>query len=103
MLFRSIWLVVHTYSICSCLVRLTQDKNKFRRELKRILNKYGDEVATAQENIDLEGQRIVNLSAFNDLLKLAVNMNKQIFCHHSDEKADFFVVANGYAYCYVMQ
>jgi len=91
-----LWFVGHVCGICVCLRRLTQEKN----EVRRILARYSDEIAMTQKPVDLSRHKIISLSNFNELLKLAVNTGKQIICYHNRQKADFTVVADGCAYCF---
>jgi len=96
LLLMALWFVGHIYGVCACLRRLTQEKN----ELRRILARHTDEIAMTQKPVDLSKHKVIGLTTFNELLKLAVNTGKQIICYQNRQKADFTVVADGCAYCY---
>jgi len=91
-----LWFTAHVSGVCFCLRKLTQDKN----ELRRILARYADEIAITKKPVDLSKQKIISLESFNELLKLAINTGKQIICHQNRQKADFWVLVDGCAYCY---
>jgi len=100
MIVLVLWFVGLIYGVFSSLQKLTQDSNTYRRELKRILSRYGDEIATAQEPAELSEYKTVTFASFAELLKLAVNMGRQIICSHTDTKADFWVIADGCVFCF---
>jgi len=49
---------------------------------------------------DLSDYRVVELAAFNDLLKLAVNVGRQIIYCQDGETANFGLIADGCVYCF---
>jgi len=95
-----LWFVVNILGICHGIRQLTMEKDAQRREVKRILKTYSDEIIISLIPIDLSGYKAMPVFQFRDLLKLAMNMNKCILCFHNEEKAEFCVVADGYVYCY---
>ena len=63
------------------------------------LTLYADEIAVVQEPVDISGYQIFSCAAFAELLKLAVNMGRQIICCHTDQQADFCVKTKLHGHC----
>jgi hypothetical protein len=94
----ALWFVLLILGIIFGIRHITMEKNKQRREVKRILKKYSDEVYISSHPADLAQYKTISATSFNELLKLAVNLNKQIVCFYNDEKAEFCAFSDGYAY-----
>ncbi len=94
------WFTALALGIFACVRRLALGKHNARHELKRILARYADEIAVVKTPVDLSEYLIIPLGAFSQLLKLAVNMGKQIIFFKGGETADFYVFADGCAYCF---
>jgi hypothetical protein len=95
-----LWFTAHIAVICYCLRQLTMEKDVYRREVMHILKKYSDEITVLAEPVDLSGYKVISVIQFQELVKLAVNLNKHIFCVLSKENVKFYTIADGYAYCF---
>jgi hypothetical protein len=94
----ALWFVSLALGGVFSIRRITMDKNKQRREVKKILKKYSDEIYISSHPADLSGYKTIRAISFSELLKLAVNLGKQIVCYHDGERADFCVFSDGYAF-----
>jgi len=77
-------------------------KDDYTNNLRRLLRKYGGEVAQAVAAPDTYGMKIVELKKFDELLKFALNMGKPIVCYSTDKASIFYLICDGYCYQYAM-
>jgi hypothetical protein len=89
--------------ICCGIRKLTLEKDESRREVKRILKKYEDEIIVLARPADLTVYKTIQVFQFRELLKLSVNYNKHILCYFDDERAEFFAISDGNAYCFCIR
>ena len=97
-----LWLVALVAGIFYGIWRFGREKDPLHSELNSILKKYSDEITISMDPLDLSEQKVMYVPYFTELLKLAINLNKHILCYYDDEKAEFCVLADGYAHCYVI-
>ncbi|MCL2013507.1 MAG: DUF5305 domain-containing protein [Oscillospiraceae bacterium] len=91
--------LLNILGVVFCISRLITEKNKQRREVKRILKKYSDEIIESAHRIDLSEYKIIHVNQFKDLLKLAVNSSKHIIYYQGDKRAEFYAFSDGYVFC----
>jgi len=83
------------------LKSLNIDDNKYRQEALEMIEKYGNEIIVSQSTVNSLGyNNMLHVNNVNELVKLAVNLNKHIICYHNDELAQFLVVVDDCAYFY---
>jgi ribosomal protein S15P/S13E len=95
-------LALSAYGFITGINRLNADPNEHRHTVKEILKKYSGEIVVSEKPLLLERYSPVYVSDFQDLLKLAVNLNKHIMCHHNDAGAMFAVLVDIYSYVYTV-
>lgn len=72
--------------------------NPRHRQALQILKKYSNEIATSTMPLPLTSLNLMPVENFEILLRLSINLNKHIMCHHNDKKAEFAVVVEHNAY-----
>jgi len=80
--------------------RLSVDPNEDRQRANTILRKYASEIVISKTSLDLSGYKIMEVDEFEEILKLAINLNKHIICFRSSIKAEFCTLIDEYAYYY---
>ncbi|MCL1974740.1 MAG: DUF5305 domain-containing protein [Firmicutes bacterium] len=95
-----LWFSGNVLGICYGIKQLTQEKNECRREVKRIFKKYMSEIIVSAHSVDISEYKMIAVPRFQELLKLAVNLGKHILCFYDEQKAEFCVIVDGYAYCW---
>jgi hypothetical protein len=55
--------------------------------VKGIFKKYAAEIVTSDVPLILDNYRLVPVGVFQELLKLAINLNKHIMCCHNENAA----------------
>ncbi|MCL2216826.1 MAG: DUF5305 domain-containing protein [Defluviitaleaceae bacterium] len=86
------------YGLVTGIQNHLADANPIRREALHILKKYSNEIVVSDMPLPLTYYRTMKVGAFDDLLRLAINLNKHIMCHHNSEMAEFAVVVEGNVY-----
>ncbi|MCL2572341.1 MAG: DUF5305 domain-containing protein [Defluviitaleaceae bacterium] len=81
--------------------QLRADTNERKQKTLDILKKYANEIIIRDIPLNLIKYEIYKVNAFEELLKLAINLNKHIMCHHNDKQAEFAVIVEGYAYYFI--
>ena len=89
------------FGLCHTLKRLMADPNEYFRELNDLLKKYSNEIV-ASPSLDLSHYTILTVHEFDELLKLAVNLNSHIMCCHNEKQASFATIVKKYAYMYTI-
>ncbi|MCL2411151.1 MAG: DUF5305 domain-containing protein [Treponema sp.] len=79
---------------------MTVKISEFEQKTNDILKKYAGEIVVSKNPINLSGYKIMLVDDFEDILKLSVNLNKHVMCHHSSSRAEFCTVVGEYAYFY---
>jgi len=93
-----LWLAANIFGIYFGIRKLLSYKSKQIREADKILNKYSDEIIMSEIPLDLSAFKIIPVPQFKELLKLAITINKHILCYNNNDKVDFCVCVDGYAY-----
>ena len=93
-------ILVNTLGIFYCFSLMGRDKNKLRYKTLRYIKKYSHEVLVLPEPLDLPEENIKPVTEFDDILKMAVNLNKHISCYHNRRFADFAVEVESIIYHY---
>lgn len=89
-----------SYGLFSGIKKLRVDPNEKRQEVYDIIRKYSNEIVISADAPVLSRYSVLRVSCFEELLKLAVNLNKHIMCYHDDEHAEFALIVGSYAYFY---
>jgi len=95
-----LWFCANIFGVCYGIRQLTAKKDVYEHKLKRILGRYPDEIVIVENPADLTKFTVEPVKQFEELLKLAVNFNRHIRCYHNNERAEFCIFADGFAYCY---
>jgi hypothetical protein len=99
----ALWIAANVAGIYYGARRPADADSSYRREVERILHRYSDEIIVPSQPVDLSGYAAVHLLKFQEILNLAINLNKCILCAHDGEKAEFCVIADGFLYLYRME
>jgi hypothetical protein len=94
----ALWFAVNIFGLCRCLLVLASDDNVFRRELKKIISKYSDDIIITTEPADFSGLKTADVAEFRELIKLAAGEGKHIQCYRDEGRAEFHTVSDGCAY-----
>lgn len=94
--------VLSVYCFCLGVKGLHADPNEHKRKAKTILKRYAGEIIERDVPLNLEYYEIFRVDAFEELLKLAINLNRHVMCHHNDKQAEFAVIVEEYAYYFVI-
>jgi len=78
--------------------QLRADPNEHKQAAKHILRRYANEIVVRDRPLNLTRYEIYRVSAFDELLKLAINLNRHIVAFHDDYFAQFAVLVDAYAY-----
>ena len=92
--------LISAYCFFSGIKKLQADSNKHRYEAKMILKKYDNEIVISNIPLPLSHYTHIMVRDFNELLKLAINQNKHILCHHDNTSVEFAVIIQEHAYYY---
>lgn len=88
------------YGVFSSIKKLQRDTDENRQEVADILKKYANEIVISKDSPLLSQYTLMRVSDFEELLKLAINLNRHIMCCYNDEQAEFALVIENYAYYY---
>ena len=91
-------LALSFYGMFSGIMRLKADPNENRRRVSTIIKKYSNEVAVSVTPLDLSEYKIMEAEDFEQLLKMAINMSKQVLCSKNEQFAEFAVITESFAY-----
>ena len=91
-------MVLCSYGIFNGIKYIRADPNELRQEAITLLRKYRGEIVVSLDPVDISDYTTIKVGSFDELIKLAVNLNKHIVCFHNDEYAEFFAISDGYAY-----
>ena len=86
------------YGLVRGLDRFNADPNPRRREANTIIKKYSNEIVVSDTLLSLQEYKALVVKDFETLLRLAINLNKHIMCYNDDNRADFAVIVDSYAY-----
>ena len=101
-IFLSIWFVTGISGFFYSLNKLVSEPDLYKRELKRILKKYADEIIICEKPADLSVYQLINLSQFSELLKFALTLGIVILCLPGDEETVFYTISEGCVYQYTL-
>ena len=90
----TVWGLIYNMS------KLYEDKNEHRRAADSIYKKYSNEIIVYSKPINKTRYEIYEVQEFNELLKLAINLNKHIMSHQDDTHAEFIIVVDDTANFY---
>lgn len=82
--------------------RIFNDSSVEHGLASRILKKYRGEIIISKNAFDLSDYKLMEVEDFEEILKLAVNLNKHIMGYKNDKKAEFCVLVDEHAYYYVV-
>ena len=94
--------ILSLYQLLRTIKKLMADPNKYRQEVNDILRKYAYEIVVYEEPAELARYPLRTVQEFDELLKLAVNLNKHIMCYKNDTYAEFVTIVDEYACVYVI-
>ena len=96
--FLSVVFALSVYCFYLGIKQLQADPNMYKQKALNLIKKYTNEIVIRDISLDLVKYEIFRVDAFEELLKLAINLNKHIICHHNDSHAEFAVIVEEYAY-----
>jgi len=91
-------LALGLYSLLVGTRRLRADPREYKQMQHTILKKYSNEIIVTNTPLQFPRDTLVQVSGFEELVKLAVNLNKHIVCYICNDEAEFVVVVDGYTY-----
>ena len=87
--------------VVNLLMSSSSDKSGGKKsQAEKIIKSYGSEIVMVKNALDLDGLKIVEIAAFEELMKLSVNLGKHITCSRTTDKTEFCCIVDGYAYYY---
>lgn len=95
-----LWFVAQIFGLSYALRQYLTEKDEYRRELNKILKKYSDVIVIMAKPVNSTKYEIEQVAQFQELLKLAANLNKHIRCFYDEKIAEFCVIDNGFVYIY---
>ena len=95
-------LVLCAYSFFVGVKRLRVHTNERVQEVIDILKKYANEIVVSNNPIGIADYNLAPVDEFEELLKLAINLNKHIMCYKDSDYAIFVVIVDNYAYNYTV-
>lgn len=81
-------------------------RNDFKLELNRILKSCQDRIVVVKNKVEIEGNDIIDVKSFVELIKLSEELFKPILYWSPDEEEDeaqFYVISNKIAYRYILK
>ena len=81
-------------------------RNDFKLELNRILKSCQDRIVVVKNKVEIEGNDIIDVKSFVELIKLSEELFKPILYWSPDEEeneAQFYVISNKIAYRYILK
>ena len=93
-------LTLSLFFILRAIKNTNVDENKYRQEAFTIIKKYANEIVVSPDPAELYKYSILRVEHFDELIKLAINLNKHIICYHDNEVAQFSVIVDDHAYFY---
>lgn len=85
------------------IYNLSRDTDENHKRTNCIIKKYGSEIIISRHPLDLTDYRIVEVDDFEDIIKLAINLNKHITCYKDDKSAGFYTMVDMFAYCHLIE
>ena len=98
MVMFALALALSAYCLFRGIRQLQAHSNERKQRVADIQKRYYNEIVTNEHPLDLSEFRLTHVSEFEELLKLAVNLNRHIMCYEGDEYAEFATVIEPYAY-----
>ena len=93
---------IAVYIFCYSIKQLKADPNERKQKAITILKRYANEIVVRDVPLNLGRYEIYRVDAFEELLKLAINLNKHIVCYHDERLAEFAVIVDAYAYYFAV-
>ncbi|MCL2081683.1 MAG: DUF5305 domain-containing protein [Oscillospiraceae bacterium] len=94
-----LWFAALILIIIFCIRPILNTREK-PHEADIILKKYLPLIIKSIKPLDTSGYKDVYVPEFNELVKLAAALNKNIVCYRYNGEASFCVYTDGLAYCY---
>ena len=94
------FLAVALIGLLFSLSKLREDPDSYHREVNLILRKYSNEIVIYDSPTSITKYEPRIVSDFDELLKLAVNLNKHIMCYTDDNFTEFTVIVDDFACIY---
>ncbi|MCL1878333.1 MAG: DUF5305 domain-containing protein [Defluviitaleaceae bacterium] len=95
--------VISTAGLIRSIIIVQADPNLERRRAKKILKKYAGEIVISAHPLELEQYIRTPVFEFEELIKLAINLNKHIMCYRGYRMVMFAVIVEAYAYTYAIE
>ncbi|MCL2456631.1 MAG: DUF5305 domain-containing protein [Defluviitaleaceae bacterium] len=86
------------FGLIRSINKLNENPNANRQLVLTFLRKYSNEIVVSESFADMSTYSFLLVEEFEDLLRLAVNLNKHIMCHRQEHRADFYVLVDAMAY-----
>lgn len=82
------------------LKTLLEEKDAYKKAVKGILRKYGDEIVMADPLGALPDCSSTTVQSYKELAKFSQTMNKPVICLQTDSKSTFYIVCDNMLYCF---
>ena len=99
-LLLAVWFTANIFAICYCVRKLISKENTARREAEGILRKYSGEMILLTKPANFSKYELIPVPRFQEIVKLTAKTGRYVLCFHNQNIAEFYAVADGYAYCY---
>jgi len=83
-------------------LQMSEDPNEHKRKANAVLKKYADVIVISEVQPELTGYTCLPVTEFEELFKLAINLNKHIICCCSEDCAAFAIIVDNHAYSYTI-
>jgi len=95
--------IISIFGLLRNIKKKTADNNEFLQTANDIIKKYNQEIVVYDRPIDLSEHKVMAVREFDELIKLAVNLNKHIMCYRDDTHTEFAIIVDEYACLYTIK
>jgi len=95
-----LFVLLGVYGLLKGVKELRAHPNQRYQMVLDIVNKYSNEIVVTDKPLSLLSYINVPVTDFDSILRLAINLNKNIMCYFDNEYAEFAAIVDGYAYNY---
>jgi hypothetical protein len=94
------WVVICVFALYAGIRLLTKKKHEPREEVRQILKKYTEDILVVAQPPEISEYHEIPVRTFQELLNVALNLNKHILCCQDEYGAEFYVIADKQAYSF---
>ena len=95
--------ILSVLGLLSNIKKMGADNDEHLQTANDIIKKYNQEIVVYDRPIDLSEHKIMAVREFDELVKLAVNLNKHIMCYRDDSHTEFAIIVDEYACLYTIK